>query len=225
MVIRFRLAVAVVALSVFFAGVEAQAAPFIVNTGTPDEAGPAWIVSGPGGFTQQSLAFEFSTSQSVVVTGLQGYFWDNPIFATPGTLTVALYRGSSLGSNGGVIPDTANEVFSRQFQIDGVDHENDFLFGGWHGIQDLAVLLSAGTYWIAFEGRGEADTYVGAMPGSSPNPLTTAAFTYEGVYSDSLEPVDSGVRIEVTPEPTSLWLITTGILGFAAAGWKRRLSF
>ena len=199
---------------VFFLGSSAQANSFIVDTGTPDESTPGFIVAGPAGFAgQQSLAFQFTVTQpSVVVTSIEGYFYDAPFFATPGTVTVALYSGSGSDPiNLGPIPGT--EIFSQQLQIDEVDH-TDFLFGGWHGLNGLNVALASGTYWVAFEGRA-LDTYDGAMPGSSPFPLLNSAFDNGAGYSYSQSITDAGVRIGV-PEPTSLLLLAaSGLLGLA----------
>ena len=164
-----------------------------------------------GGATQQSLAAEFLTTQSWIVTDVQG--WIDPSAA--GNVTFVIY------SDGGDIP--CFELFSQALNIPGGGAT------GWFGPSGLSWLLpAAGSYWAAFEVR-PGSTFSGTMPSPSPSPLLNEAFTQPYPNYVAFDGLKLGVRIFAddpnateVPEPTSLLLFGTGAAALIATVGRRK---
>lgn len=176
----------------------------IVNTGTPASENPAWELS-----HDQWLASQFALTQGYNLTDIYGYMWSNP-----GNLTMTIYGNTFLSTSFYTYqaPDSNNRYFSKGFSVTQKDTSD------WHGLSGLNWYLPAGTYWISFEAQ-DGDTYSGAMPYPSPNPLYREAwygssFGYTRWWPDNSQNI--GVRIESNPqvpEPSSLQILVFLALG------------
>ena len=210
-------------------------AVIIVDTGEPTapaNGGSAWFYGDGGGGW---LAEEFTTTQNYAVTNLEGWIWEgnsagNDAFST--LAHVVLY------GDGGEIPDVLDQIFSGAFSVPNNDPDDRPLSGdvnpyGWHGVSGLNVPLPAGTYWIAFESYfTDTDYYYGAMGYPAPNPLTNDAYGSSFGYTQQIpDELQLGIKIQGTPglpqgntiipEPSSLFLLGTGLFSFATLRRKR----
>ncbi len=175
----------------------------IVDTGPgPSEGG--WDL-----LDRQFLAAEFSIGAAHTVNRVQG--WMIAGEGGTGTGTAAIY------TDGGEIPGT--ELFSEAFSVPQVEVEG----AGWYGPSGLNWSLLAGTYWVAFEVRGE-QTLNTVMPSPSLSPLESEAFTLFGTWNES-DSLDIGVRIFAdearVPQPAALNLLVSGLAAMGIAAWRR----
>lgn len=185
-------------------------AAVIVDTGPGPNAG-----GGYGLYPDQWLAGEFNLSQPDTITDVYG--WIDGTSYDPGTATIAIY------DDGGIIP--GSQLFTTQFSI--FHPQDSEIRADWYGASGLNWGLSSGTYWVSFESRAN-DTYSGAMPFYSQNPLSNEAFWNGGswnstrlgigvrVYSDGSAPAPG-----VVPEPASMILMGIGLAGAAMRKRKR----
>jgi len=98
---------------------------------------------------------------------------------------------------------------------------------GWYGLHGLTGwLLEPNHYWVVFRGDPDYDypNYIqpGGMTYNAPNPLAAYAYSLHGVWG--LESVSFGVRIagEPVPEPATMLLLGSGLLGLAGLRRKFR---
>ncbi len=188
---------------------EAQAT-LIVDTGAA-----ATDTSGVALGQIQSLAGQFTISNSYTVSAVEGWFGAS----YDGTLTAAIYSDVGTG-----IPDS--ELFSQQFLLDTPSSSPPLqnIMNDWDGAYGLNWSLSAGTYWLVFKATS-VDTGEGWMPGSAgtldgigaPNPLATYAFLVASPFGTgawkSHPGMGLGMRISAVPIPATVWLFGSGLLG------------
>jgi hypothetical protein len=194
-----------------FSGLPAVSqAVFIVNTGEP----PGPVVGGPGvtgllvfgngtasspsfPYAYQYVAAEFSISESYSLNSVRGFIETSSLqsFGTlTGTMTAAIY------ADAGEVPGL--ELYSAAFTI---GTPLGAYVPAWQGATGLDWLLSAGTYWVAFEVRpGQAANAV--MRSGAPSPLGNEAFATPLNPGGAYLPYDSmdlGYQIEGTLVPTT----------------------
>ena len=207
----------------------------IVDTGqplAPANGGSAWFYGDGGGGW---LAEEFTTSQDYTVTNLEGWIWEGNSFGNDALSTIAHVV---LYGDGGEIPNTGNQLFNGSFSVPNNDPDDRPLQGdvnpyNWHGLSGLNIPLPTGTYWIAFETYfADTDFYYGGMGYPAPNFLTNDAYGSSFGYQQQIpDELKLGIRIQgepglpqngtAIPEPSSLFLLSTGLLGLAGIRYKR----
>ena len=172
-----------------------------------DTLAPGFVLTdlGVGGPLDQWIAVEFSVTQSWVITGVNG--WINPTVS--GDLRFRLY------SDGGDVPGVA--LFDQLLPIDGA------AASAWYGPSGLSWSIGPGSYWLAFE---SPNTFIGGMPIPSINSLVNSAYRTSVVPSytanDNFRHIGVQVYAEAAdaaavPEPASVVLLGTGLVGFVAA--------
>lgn len=174
------------------------------------------------GQSAQWLAAEFSLDQNYWITDIHGWLYNNG--NTGHNFTITVY------GDGGEIPDTNNLLYSNSATITGTDGQANW--EGYHISYGNGLELSQGTYWVSFEIRpiNYFDPYNGYMPADSPNPLGNEAFLATGNGSwIEYDPLNIGVQIlgdpiapAPVPEPATMLLFGTGIVGLAGSRLKRK---
>jgi hypothetical protein len=174
----------------------------IVYTGEPQ--GRGWVLS-----SRQWLAGEFTVTQPYTLTSVEGW-----MYATSGgELTVSLYAGFP-----GDPP-----VFSQTLLVQAP------MTPDWTGATNVQWPIVPGSYWAAFEVVG-ASTFAGAMQAPSPHPVVREAYRPVNRSGPDYFPsndLDLGLRVlgdpvAPTPEPATLALFLSGLLGIGARAWGRR---
>ncbi len=181
----------------------------IVDTGPGTDAFGGYTLS-----QDQWFAGKFSTSEKFSITDVKG--WMATTWYGNGTGTAVIY------TDGGTIPDT--ELFSAKFTIPvtpGSISNRD-----WYGPSGLNWLLDPGTYWVAFEVRA-GDGLDGFMTSPVDSPIEVAVYSYNRGpgYQAYSPPIEVGFRIlsdpAPVPEPSTILLIGSGLLGLAGYGRKK----
>ena len=182
----------------------AQAAT-IVDTGTPDGHAVGALafdafdwVAGQVTFTQAS---RISAIQGHVLGGAAGETFDISLFS----------------SDGGAGPGSLLYTTTATFGAD-----------GWNGVSGLGGWdVAAGSYWIEFEIQGDDSLGSSSITGAlldtgAPHPLATTAFTGDGGFSYSDEPLSFGLRVSTVPWPSPALLMLAGVALLSTLGRARR---
>ena len=185
-----------------------QAATYIVDTGTPVSASPGYDL---GDTYDQALAAQFFLNSDYTLSGIEGYM--SGVLNETGTIAVYSDNGNTPGT----------EVFSSAF----VGSSND---AAWQGIDNISWLLTAGTYWVAFEERA-GQSLSGGMLKSAPSPLGIEATknTFSPQQSGWVvgNGLDFGVRIAAdipsVPIPAAVWLFGSGLIGLISLARRKRM--
>lgn len=198
-----RLIIATAVLLLLAAG-SATASTVVVETGPgpTDLFADSLIVS-----ETQWLAGQFSVAQSTRLHTIQGWIsWDGQ---DSHEMRVSLYND--------VAGLPSSSFYSDTFSVTET-------LPGFYGLSSLSplVTLDAGTYWVSFESDDFFSGYsmlVPALGGSAPF-LQTAL--YDG-SAWNLDPLGIGAYIEGSPvpEPGSMVLLGTGLVGIVVA-WRSR---
>jgi hypothetical protein len=177
-----------------------------LNAATIVDTGPGPNVEGGLGLSvNQWLAAEFTTTDDYTITDVEG--WISPFF-DGGDGTVAIY------TDGGDVPGT--ELFAAPFLGFGPDTPS------WTGASGLSWVLSAGTYWVAFEVR-PGQVLEGVMPDPSPNPLLNEAISLDsGISWFGDDGLNIGVRIQAVPVPAAVWLFGSGLVGLIGIARRKK---
>jgi MYXO-CTERM domain-containing protein len=170
-------------------------AALIVDTGTPNPTGLGSILTGNDFFAGQ-----VTFSQDSTISSIQTYLTlDGPSGFPTDSFTVALYNNTVNNTVGSWINSfTANYSGTE----------------GWNGVYNISQLVSAGKYWVAFEGDSSGANYIAA---DAPNPLALTAFASYSAYSNS--PMKFALQVDAVaavPEADSyaMFLAGLGLLGF-----------
>lgn len=143
--------------------ISSSQATLIVDTGDQSPI----MGDGLSRYSNSGIAGEFTISNNYIVNSIQSYFVTSG--STPGRdITAVIYK------DGGNIPG------------DAIYTSNPFFFSSPNqyrlaGPTSLNWYLSAGTYWVAFESKGDSG-YVG-MACNAPNPLMHEANNIVGFNS------------------------------------------
>jgi hypothetical protein len=211
----------------------AQAIP-IVNTGDPVYTGfsdPGTSLFGSYGafYEQQFLAGQFTTTEEYLITGLsafvRNYSCCSPIESV---FSLSLATGPS-----NPVDATFTNLFLAETSFTGTGSSQ----AGWADAVVDNYLLAPGSYWIVASVQpGQFAVGLG-MPGGSPNPMNDYAWygSWRGGWNQmedniggTLIPATFGFRVEgnatAVPEPGTIGLLLTGLLGMLWLDRKRRLA-
>jgi hypothetical protein len=180
------------AIAMFIAG-QANAA-LIVDTGTPNQTSLGSILT-----VNDYFAGQVTFSQASTINSIQTFLTlDTPSGFAADSFTVALYSNTINNTVGSLINSfTAN-----------------YSATGWNGVSNINELVSAGKYWIAFEGDSSGASYIAA---NAPNPLALTAFASSSSYSNY--PMSFALQVDAVaavPEADSyaMLVLGLGIMGF-----------
>jgi len=192
-------------------------AGLIVDTGPgPNTISGAALSSTVTGIGQW-LAGEFTLSSAHYVTDIEGWIASTGKVGTQFTITVY--------GDGGEAPDSGNLIYTNKATVAG-EQGMDASWEGYHISFGSGLLLDPGSYWVAFEVRGD-DTYGGAMPIPSTTPLANYAALTAGSGSwFEADTLRVGVRVtgnpvNPVPAPAPLGLIGLGLLAIGL--FRRRI--
>jgi hypothetical protein len=180
------------AIAMFIAG-QANAA-LIVDTGTPNQTSLGSILT-----VNDYFAGQVTFSQASTINSIQTFLTlDTPSGFATDSFTVALYSNTANNTVGSLI-----NSFTANYSVT-----------GWNGVSNINELVSAGKYWIAFEGDSSGASYIAA---NAPNPLALTAFASSSSYSNY--PMNFALQVDAVaavPEANSyaMLFIGLGILGF-----------
>ncbi|HND61986.1 MAG TPA: hypothetical protein PLB90_10950 [Opitutaceae bacterium] len=165
----------------------------------------SWVLGGTGSNYPQSLAAQFTVTQDITVTSIEGWIGSY----NDGTVRIAITDNSN-----GTIPGA--QIWADNLAV----YANTGTT--WQGFTNLNLFLSAGTYWVAFIGNSDLSA---GMPSGVPNPLGVEAFasSYNGMWYEQ-DTLDLGVRIKGNSVPDSASVV--GLLGLALGAMvmvRRRL--
>src|SRR5450830_613801 len=171
-------------------------AALIVDTGTPSPTGLGYLLGGNDYFAGQ-----VTFSQDSTINSIQTYLnLDSSGYSAPDSFTVALYSNNVNNTVGSLINSfTANYSGTE----------------GWNGVYNISQLVSAGKYWVAFEGDSSGASYIASDV--APNPLALTAFNSGSGYNNS--PMNFALQVDAVaavPEADSyaMLLAGLGLLGF-----------
>lgn len=190
------------AAAIALASTAADAAPTVVDTGTPTS--PVGYAGYYPLFTGQSLAGQFTLTQNVTIDQVQGWI----LALDPATLDVSIYTDS------GALPGAA--LYTASFTPTVLSP----LAYQWSGPGSLAWNLTPGTYWVVFSSSSISG--VDLMANTAPSPIPGAYRTSTGTWSSDTN-LGIGIRVfgdaSAVPEPAT-WAMM--LVGFAAIGWTMR---
>jgi len=188
---------------------------FVVDTG---QIGPSPEVSSIIRMLDLTYSGQFTLATTYTVTDIEAYlinFDQQDQGQGPEELNMILTKGNKLDRNGLVAPDEVAQVHSEIFSIP-LSRNFD-----WQGIHNLNLELNSGDYWVTL--GHVKDNYLNVGAGfNSPNPLQN--YAENGVnlagYPNYPSSRNWGLRVNATPEPTTILLLGGGLVG--ALGLRRR---
>lgn len=202
----------VICIAIVFVSVEKSKAALIIDTGEPNVSGWNYYEVS----TSIGLAAEFVLLEDFTITGVQGWIANLGGVDYTNYLRISLHDDDSINSD---IPGSV--LFSEALILD-----IPYLEDGWHGLSGLDLDLQAGTYWLSFMGDAQS-TYMG-MEVSPPDVLPFALSINAAWYPQSDNPNGIGIRVygerqgQVVPEPSTMLLLSLGMLGLAGLQRVRR---
>ncbi len=166
----------------------------IVDTG-PGTTNWGWTLGNAGSNYPQNLAAQFTVTQDITVTSIEGWLGS---LSGSGTIRIAVTDNSN-----GTIPGA--QIWADNLGIDSSTGTT------WQGFTNLNLFLSAGTYWVAFLADNSLFAY---MPSGVANPLGAEAYTssWDGQWYVNND-LDLGVRIKGNSVPDGASVV--GLLGLA----------
>jgi hypothetical protein len=214
-------AILITSIAIIFMFPVIAAATIIVDTGTPAGLGGGpTLDSGTGNIW--GFGIQFTLAQPYDLTSIKSYMDPKLSDITPVPIIVSLY-----GNSGGV-PDPASVYFSGGTTVNS---------SGWQGLNGINTgMLNIGTYWAAFQ----FDPSI--VPTSGPyydlifpvivsNPSPAHAALQNGVwapFNTSVPGVGGGMGLQIegnlvapVPEPTTMLLLGSGLVGLAGYGRKK----
>ncbi len=189
--------------------VPAYAQTYALNTGTPT------VTTGAGTLSNNDwYAEEFSLSAGQTVDSLAAYLNLNT-GNTGGTLTFALYSGSSIPTRNPSPLETWTSTFNTN---------------GWNSISTSYTASTSGDYWVAIEETTAGTTYTAPIVASTAaEPVaalayadTTTGASAKNWATESSYPIGLQVQVEAVPEPATFGLMALGVLGTVAVARRRR---
>jgi hypothetical protein len=191
------------------AAIPAMAQTDVYDNGPVNGQDLGWTIN--FGFT---VSDSFTLSNPTTVTGASFWAW-----LIPGdTLTSVEFQIGSAAFGNELLDETlsvsATNCFSNQFGYNVCDETATFNDGG--------VNLNAGTYWMTL-GNASVPSGDPAYWDMNSGPSQAQENTLGTVPSESFTMWGTGTTIGTTPEPSSILLLGSGILGLA--GLLRRKLF
>jgi hypothetical protein len=188
-------------------------ANFVLDTGTPTGTGAPVVLS-----TAQWLAGEFAVTAGEDITDLSAYLTQG--VGQPGDkFTFDIY--SSTGFTGRASGRTV--VFSAT---------GTFTANGWNTTAVNFTPTTSGDYWLALQVSSTTQTKgldapVEASGGTGTVPAIAYAYLGAGTSSEYTTTAAPAIGLEVTaaapvPLPPAIWLLGSGLLGFAGTMARRR---
>lgn len=209
-----------VAVATFSLAPFAQAASFLVDTGSPELTQNGGVsvcgnfLQEPGGYGKgcaQSVALQFTLNGSAKITSADGYLWSG---IAPGTLTLALYSDA----NG--LPGA--ELFSQQF---GVPFTGSGSAANWFGVSGVNWDVAQGKYWAAFEVRS-GQSFYGALEIPAPTRLPAVVkndyFTVWNIGGTGGGLRVAGEYVSAVPTPAGMSMMLAGLALVGAAARRRK---
>ena len=184
-------------------------AQVLYSNGTPNLNAIAWTIN-----FGYAVSDSFNLSSASTVNGFDMWVWEAPgdkALTVDWSITSAEFGGTSYGSGTASVTDTILTTNQYGYQI-------DQLTGGTGG-----VALGSGTYWLNMQNavmQSGGALYWDENSGAS----QASENTLGSIPSESFDMTGtSGIGTQTTPEPSSIMLFGSGILGLA--GVLRRKLF
>lgn len=190
-------------------------ASYIVDTGTPPYSNGGIALT-----ANQSLAGQFTITETYIVESVEGWFGGNVDF----TITAAIYSntGDGSGSGGSGFGDGGwpkESLYSTTFMHDAPSAG----VNAWDGAYGVSWTLDPGTYWLVFDiADGVTDTTY--MPGDAPSPLAKYAYSYPSTsgWTETGSAAKLGMRISAVPIPAAIWLFGSGLISLIGIARRKK---
>jgi hypothetical protein len=193
-------------LCLALAVIPASAQQLLYSNGTPNLNAIAWTIN-----FGYAVSDTFNLGPGSTVKGFDMWVWEAPgdkALTVDWSITSAEFGGTTYGSGTASVTDTVLTTNQYGYQI-------DQLTGGTGG-----VALDAGMYWLNMQNA--VMTSGGALYWDENSGASQASEnTIGSIPSESFDVTGSTGGDQTTPEPSSIMLFGSGVLGLA--GIRRKL--
>jgi hypothetical protein len=189
----------------------AMAQTYVLDTGTPTVTTGDPILSNAGGYAEE---FTLAAGQTIDQVGVDL----NLATGNAGTLTFALYSGSTLGRNPTALATWTTSAGS--------------FVNGWNTLAASYTSATGGTFWIGVLGTAAGATYTAPLiANTATEPVAALGYAYTTTGNSSKQWTASssypiGLEVQVAaspaPEPESVALMALGLLVTMAVVRRQR---